>query len=291
MGAKAGREYERGEIINMNNLHGQKVYHKSFGQGSVIDQDATTITISFSQDDKRFIYPDAFKNFLTAVDPTTDAALKKIIEDIETTKIQAKKQKIEAEKPVNVEGAKHISTIRKVRKVKSCCLEKNSSSGQQYFFVFQNKSFDAEQRSGFLWAPKSHNGRTFSHWKLMQEVREGDVIFHSVKKNIVAISIAVSNCYSSEQPNDLKQERLWEDDGRRVDSKYTMIRYPIVTSDYLDTILELQPSQYAPFNVRGGNTGYLFASNYALSKFLFDKLIVKNTYLKEITKDIGLGQI
>lgn len=117
----------------------------------------------------------------------------------------------------------------------------------------------------------------------MEEVRKGDVIIHSVNKEIKAISIATSNCYSANQPDELKREEMWEDDGYMVDCQYIDIRYPIITSDYMDSILELQPSKYAPFNNIGrGNTGYLFASNSELTQFFIDKLLVRNTFLKDV---------
>lgn len=157
-------------------------------------------------------------------------------------------------------------------------------SSKQYFFVFQNKSFDAERRGGYLWAPKSNqNGRKFSHWTMMEEVCKGDIIIHSVNKNIKAISIATSDCYSKDQPDELKSEKMWEDDGYMVDCQYIDIQYPIITSDYMNSILELQPEKYAPFNNIGrGNTGYLFASNSELTQFFIDKLLIQNGYLREI---------
>lgn len=49
-------------------LVGQPVKHKAFGQGMVTDFSGTIVTISFSQGDKKFIYPDAFISFLTLKD-------------------------------------------------------------------------------------------------------------------------------------------------------------------------------------------------------------------------------
>ena len=280
-----GREYL--------NFIGIKVKHKAFGEGKVIDYSSNYLVISFAQGDKKFIYPDAFKTFITAVDPEVDALIKKEIADAEDAKVtatKAEKQRESTAEAASIEVAKRTVTVYKTRSAKSACAIEKGPRGRQYFFVFQNKSFDAEQRGGYLWAPKSNlDGRRVSHWKLMEEVREGDVIFHSVNKNIAAISIATSNCYSAMQPPELQQEQMWEDDGWRVDSKYITIQNSIITSDYMDTIMELQPTQYAPFNVLGrGNTGYLFASNHALSQFLFDRMRIRNTYLNEIAEEIGL---
>lgn len=46
-------------------LIGQAVKHSTFGKGVVTDWDDNRITICFPEGEKRFIYPDAFSNFLT----------------------------------------------------------------------------------------------------------------------------------------------------------------------------------------------------------------------------------
>lgn len=45
-------------------LVGQAVAHKVFGQGVITDYSGNVVTVSFPQGDKKFIYPDAFANFL-----------------------------------------------------------------------------------------------------------------------------------------------------------------------------------------------------------------------------------
>ena len=46
-------------------LVGKAVGHKVFGQGIITDCSGNIVIVSFPQGDKRFIYPDAFANFLT----------------------------------------------------------------------------------------------------------------------------------------------------------------------------------------------------------------------------------
>ena len=153
-----------------------------------------------------------------------------------------------------------------------------------YFFVFQNKTYIAEKNGGFLWAPKKDSrGYHKSHWSIMEDLNIGDVIFHSVKGKIVAISIATTNCFDAIQPQDLQREEAWSDEGWRVNCEYHLIENPIITSKYKDELLLLQPEKYAPFNCIGrGNTGYLFKTNIEFSKFLFDKLIAINPQLSPI---------
>ncbi|WP_335871099.1 HNH endonuclease [Bacillus sp. 2205SS5-2] len=139
-----------------------------------------------------------------------------------------------------------------------------------YFFVFQNKSYLKEKTGGYLWAPKRNkNGGRVSHWDRMEEVRKGDLIIHSFNKKVIAVSIASSDVYSALQPEELQEEKLWEDEGWRVDSDYFEIKSPIITSDHRIKIMELQPNHNAPFNSLGrGNTGYLFALNKELTTYL-----------------------
>ena len=46
-------------------LVGKAVGHKVFGQGIITDCSGNIVTVSFTQGDKKFIYPDVFANFLT----------------------------------------------------------------------------------------------------------------------------------------------------------------------------------------------------------------------------------
>lgn len=278
---------------------GKELKHKVFGVGLVSSLGDTYITVIFKQGEKKFAFPDALKTFLIAVDPTVDFEIKSYIAEMQAYVQQQKEELRQQELAIDATRAVAIKTKRstgktlnapKFQKTVMNRIQKGHC-GQQYFFVFQNKTYDAERNGGYLWAPKSNDdGRTVSHWKLMKEVSVGDVIFHSVDKNIVAISIACSNCYSATQPEALQKERIWTDDGWRVDCKYISIKYPVVTSDYMDTLLNMQPDKYAPFNNIGrGNTGYLFASNLTMSEFLFSKLTKANPYLKELAAEIGLA--
>lgn len=137
-----------------------------------------------------------------------------------------------------------------------------------YFFGFQNKSFYDEFRGGYLWAPQCGlSGKKVSHWDKMKEVRCGDIIIHSYKKQIMAISIAKEDVYAAIRPVELSDE--WQEEGWRVDTTYIPFNKPIITSDYKDTLLQLQPQKNAPFNKLGrGNTGYLFEANRPMFEFV-----------------------
>ena len=70
-----------------------------------------------------------------------------------------------------------------------------------YFLYSKIKTFHQEHQGGYLWAPQYGNsGRTASHWSKMKEVKRGDVIIHSYKKQIIAISVAKKMCMWRKSP-------------------------------------------------------------------------------------------
>ena len=58
-------------------LIGERVNHKTFGSGSIIEQNKTTITVRFPERDIKFVYPspDTFTKFLTAENPDLQRTL------------------------------------------------------------------------------------------------------------------------------------------------------------------------------------------------------------------------
>ena len=61
-----------------------KIKHKTFGEGTVRYMDGKYLTASFGSVEKKFVYPDAFENFLTLADGTV---CQEILEDIKNAKM------------------------------------------------------------------------------------------------------------------------------------------------------------------------------------------------------------
>ena len=140
----------------------------------------------------------------------------------------------------------------------------------EFFFVFQNRTFDREQQGGYLWAPDGCR----AHWQKMRSVTCGDIIFHSYQRKIVAISIAKTECYTARRPTELAIEQLWDDQGLRVDCDYYLLPSTLDTHGIMSDLLKLQPKKYAPFNKSGkGNRGYLFDCSASMASFLLNALI------------------
>lgn len=75
------------------NLINMKVSHKIFGDGIIITREDSYITVKFSNDEKKFIYPNAFDGYLTTVDRDLNNKIKEEIEVIKKLE-DAKKQEI-----------------------------------------------------------------------------------------------------------------------------------------------------------------------------------------------------
>ncbi len=57
-------------------LEGYTVTHKAFGEGRVLSANDHYITVRFAETDKTFVYPDAFKSFMTIADEEAMMAIR-----------------------------------------------------------------------------------------------------------------------------------------------------------------------------------------------------------------------
>ncbi|QDI90919.1 malate synthase [Salicibibacter halophilus] len=77
------------------NLINEEITHKTFGEGDIVDQNESSITINFNEGEKKFVYPDAFGKFITLKDRDTAKSLKKVISKRETEKKELEKKREE----------------------------------------------------------------------------------------------------------------------------------------------------------------------------------------------------
>lgn len=74
-----------------------------------------------------------------------------------------------------------------------------------FYWVNLRSSFDEVMNESFLWTPKQKvdkNGKlvTAPHWKIVQQVKKGDLIFGYAKKRIMVVAEATSDAYSAQVP-------------------------------------------------------------------------------------------
>lgn len=266
-----------------------QVRHERFGEGVVLSFDGTNMTISFSNGEKTLRYPDTFETKMLAMDPEIQA---KINRDVEV-KQQAERQAAEeaaSRKALEISAKRAEETLHSKAPKKPSTPKQSTGpskhiSGQpKTYYVFQGKTFDSESRGGYIWAPISgKSGQYLHHWELLTDVQAGDIILHGCDCKVMAISVAKDRCYECKQPDELKTEDMWENDGRRVDCDYTRISHPIATSDFSSAIEQYCKAKYSPFNIKNrGRQGYLFDLNRDLAKIFILAAIKGNKYLAEM---------
>ncbi|MFP3339411.1 hypothetical protein R0J91_15650, partial [Micrococcus sp. SIMBA_131] len=75
------------------------------------------------------------------------------------------------------------------------------------FIVMQGDTYVEEKEAGVIWSPKEDRGGQEPHsWKRLKEVKKGDPIFHYVKGEIVAVSLAKSDCKEEAKPSTLSHQ-------------------------------------------------------------------------------------
>lgn len=131
----------------------------------------------------------------------------------------------------------------------------------QGFIVMQGQNYEEEKELGFIWTPqKDRSGSEQHSWERVREVKEGDRIFHYVKGDIVAISVAKTDCTIEKKPTSKKSTQ-----GYLVQLAYYEFEKPLTIQDYFDKISLHLPKKYSPFQQdSSGNQGYLYPCNEAL---------------------------
>ncbi|MGI5935343.1 MAG: hypothetical protein ACOX7I_00835 [Oscillospiraceae bacterium] len=75
------------------NIADRLVIHKTFGEGKVVDHAGGYLSILFSQGEKRFVYPDSFKEFLRAKDETLNAAIQNELAEAQAQNLTLQREK------------------------------------------------------------------------------------------------------------------------------------------------------------------------------------------------------
>ena len=105
------------------------ITHKVFGEGTIIDQDESFITIEFENDTKKFVYPDAFGSYIKLSDEKLESSLKEIL-------MQKKKEKEELEIRIEEERRQEADEAYRREKLKNL---KIHDSSQIVFWLDQEE--------------------------------------------------------------------------------------------------------------------------------------------------------
>lgn len=154
-----------------------------------------------------------------------------VLQEIADTKAAVKAQKRteeETQKRAEEQRAAEVAMGKTTLQKKFVIHQRRIPGKHMTFFVFQGNTYDYESRGDYIWAPVSNKaGNTFHHWDRLLDVRPGDIILHGCSGYVQAISTAKGECYECNQPDELRTDNLWIQEGRKVDCDYIPIKYPM----------------------------------------------------------------
>lgn len=164
----------------------------------------------------------------------------------------------------------------------------------QSYIVMQGQTYDEDKELGVLWSlQKDRRNDTHHFWERMKEVIEGDRIFHYVKGDIVAISVAKSSYKEEQKPTMIPLPGRERANGYLVEVDYCELDRPLTIIDSFDEILPLLPIKYSPFQDNAnGNQGYLYPCNEELTIKLIELISDLNIYeIDEEQLEFALGTV
>ena len=125
------------------NLINKKVTHKSFGMGSIVKQNDSSIEIHFASENKKFVYPDVFGKHLRLHDISDANLLEKIIQKKELERKEEEWQKAEEKKQER----------------------KNNELRLEHERLMKNHKLHPESQMVF-WCDEEEKSSSFSDWKV-----------------------------------------------------------------------------------------------------------------------------
>ena len=144
-----------------------------------------------------------------------------------------------------------------------------------FYIVMQGKSYHISKEQNKVWcAILDSAGNTPHSWERMTEVQKGDVLFHLVKGDIVAISQAQEDCRQGTFVLQASDEI-----GNMFDAKYEELPIALNVKEHFEAIRPILPLKYAAFQQNGdGNQGFLYPCNEMLAIKLLELISEANIF-------------
>ena len=148
-----------------------------------------------------------------------------------------------------------------------------------FYIVMQGQTYMEEKLHSIIWSKQiDKSGMRHPFWERMKEVKAGDCIFHYVKGEIVAVSIAKKDYYEAENPYDTRYEKM----GYLVETSYEELINPLNIKEHFQEIELFLPIKYSAFQENGvGNQGYLYPCNELLAIKLLELMADENVNLEK----------
>ncbi len=225
------------------------------------------ITVEFhgSEKQKRFGFPIALGKILAP-----DEELQAIADDITNAKkIALKNAEVERKAAEDKELLENSNNAVRDAEEKMKNIDLKTIFTHKNFRIFkvhQDKTFDAEFKGKYVWAPTDNIH--IHHHEKMTEIHTGDIIFHYAEGALVAVSEAVSDCINHYQPLELNGNG-WENMGYLVKVRYQRLSNYLSLKPFKNYIISHKNDKYSSFD-RNGNAcqGYMFDLEYDIAKFI-----------------------
>jgi len=142
-----------------------------------------------------------------------------------------------------------------------------------YWWVSQQKLYKDQRLGHYLWAPLRNEARqSYFHWRNLEHVMPGDVLFSYVEGTFPAVAVARSEPYEAKRPPGLEFEE-GTDRGRKIDVNYRDITPPPGLDQVRELLAPHLPSKQSPLHPDGSDyAGYLFALGGRAGRLLLDYL-------------------
>ena len=144
-----------------------------------------------------------------------------------------------------------------------------------FYIVMQGDSYIEEKEYNIISTKVlDKSGNTPHSWKRMEEVQEGDVIFHVVQGEVVAVSAAKSNFSVAPKPYEQANDKAYI-----VPTCYEPLETAVSIKANWSSLAPLMPYKYAAFQPNGdGNQGYLYPCNEPLALKILELISDANVY-------------
>jgi len=122
----------------------------------------------------------------------------------------------------------------------------------RYWWVNQNRTYNAEVPGGFLWSPKTRvDGGRNQFYENMRLVEEGDVVFSFRAAHIKAIGVATGRAEPAPKPDFGKAGGSWSNEGWLVPVEFRELDKPFRPKDHIEQLRPHLPAKYSPLQESG----------------------------------------
>lgn len=167
-----------------------------------------------------------------------------------------------------------------------------------YWWVNQGDSFEEARKLGALWAPlEDKGGNKQPSWESLDQVKQGDVVFHFAKKMVRGISLVTSGSRIAEIR--IRDRGQWQDLGREIEVEAQDFDFTIDLDEIpLQLRIGSESGIDTPFDKNGKvKQGYLFKLPPQGAQFLLNRLNLVNpddersldNQVKELLGDFSSG--